>query len=200
MRTKKHKWAVTVVASLTILMSMSTEALACACCSNENEYRINFRQATSYERGIMRDLKFGAAAQRSESPASDAAPATYALSGGLTGNAWNLNFRDGNRNGSLTLTLPLKMLSYVVDTHDGQTSDGGGPRLYKEWRFEGRANATGFLRSGGSTPTSYFLVFQGRGNRCDNAGDFSHWRLELKGARGRYTLTGELTQPTASVR
>ena len=180
---------------LTGLFVLPAQALACACCSDENEYGISFRRPTAHERVLLSDIKFGGSANRGGGTASDGQE-TFQMAGGMAGNAWKLNFRDGAKMGTLTLTSPMKMLSYVVDTHDGQTSPGGGPRLYKEWRFEGRANATGFLRDG-SVPTNYFLVFQGHGNRCDNAEDFSHWRLELKGPRTKYTLTGELARATA---
>jgi hypothetical protein len=192
-----NKRLLTVVAVLATLLSTPIQGLACACCADENEYRINFQRATAYERDIMRDIKFGPKATRHEPQPASGDEVQYSATGGFIGNAWNLNLRNGNQSGSVTLTLPLKMLSYVVDTHDGLKSPGGGPRLYKEWRFEGRANVTGFLRS--SSPTGYFLVLQGSGNRCDNAADFSHWRLELKSPRVRYTLTGELAQPTATI-
>lgn len=191
----KNKLVVVLAVLVSGLFVIPVQVLACACCSDENEYGINFRRPTAHERVLLSEIKFSATANRGGNTASDVEE-TFQLTGGMAGNAWKLNLRDGAKTGTLTLTLPLKMLSYVVDTHDGQTSPGGGPRLYKEWRFEGRANATGFLRSG-SGPTNYFLVFQGHGNRCDNAEDFSHWRLELKGPRIKYALTGELARATA---
>ena len=119
----------------------------------------------------------------------------YSLNGSLLGNVWKLVFRDGNKSGSLQLPLPAKMLSYAADIHDGQTSGGGGPLLYKEWRFEGQVNGTGFFKAGIIVPTKYFLVLQGRGNGCDNAEDFTHWRLEINGKKAGYALYGELTKP-----
>ncbi len=192
---KKSKLVVAIAIMLTSLFVLPVQVLACACCADENDYGINFRRPTPHERVLLGDIKFGATAKRGGGAASDVEE-TFQLTGGMSGNTWKLNLRDGSKMGTLTLTIPLKMLSYVVDPHNGLTSPGGGPRLYKEWRFEGRANATGFLRGGGA-PTSYFLVFQGHGNRCDNAEDFSHWRLEVKGARIKYALIGELARMTA---
>ena len=192
---KKNKLAVALAILVTSLFILPVQVMACACCADENDYGISFRRPTPHERVLLSDIKFGARAIRGGGTADDVVE-TFQLSGGMAGNAWKLNFRDGAKMGTVTLTLPLKMLSYAVDPHNGLTSPGGGPRLYKEWRFEGRAHATGFLR-GGSAPTSYFLVFQGHGNRCDNAEDFSHWRLELKGPRSKYALTGELARSTA---
>lgn len=194
-RMKKNKLVTALVVLITGLFILPLNAMACACCADENDYGINFRRPTEHERVLLGDIKFGARAIRGGGTASDVEE-TFQLTGWMVGNAWKLNLRDGAKMGTLTLTLPLKMLSYAVDPHNGLTSPGGGPRLYKEWRFEGRANATGFLRGGGG-PTNYFLVFQGHGNRCDNAEDFSHWRLELKGPRIKYALTGELARTTA---
>lgn len=191
----KNTWVIAMVL-LTGLLALPVQVWACACCSDENEYRINFHKPGAHERDVLRDIKFGPKAGRAESPASDE-QATYSISGALAGNVWKLALRDGTKNGTLSLTLPPNMLSYAVDPHDGQKSPGGGPRLYKEWRFEGRATATGFLRTPNNSANGYFLVFQGWGNRCDNAEDFSHWRLELKGGRSRYALTGELARATA---
>ena len=180
------------------LALIPVQAWACACCSDEGEYRISFHKPSSYELGLMKEMRFGKSANLIETQANVAeelkSPSSqannYSLIATLAGGVWKLNFRDGNKSGMLSLPLPPKMLSYVVDTHDGQQSPGGGPVLYKEWRFEGRADGQGFFKS--STPSTYFLVLQGRGNRCDNAEDFSHWRLELKGPRARYAFFGEL--------
>jgi hypothetical protein len=193
-RMKKSKLVKAMVVLIGLFI-LPVHVMACACCADENDYGINFRKPTEHERFLLSDIKFGARAIRGGGTASDVEE-TFQLTAGIIENGWKLNLRDGSKMGTLTLTLPLKMLSYAVDPHNGLTSPGGGPRLYKEWRFEGRAHATGFLRSGGA-PTTYFLVFQGHGNRCDNAEDFSHWRLELKGPRVKYVLTGELARTTA---
>ena len=87
------------------------------------------------------------------------------------------------------------MTSYTADIHDGQTSGGGGPLLYKEWRFEGRVTGTGLFRAGIVGPTKYLLVLQGRGNGCQDAGDFKHWRLQIKGRKAEYAFYGELADP-----
>ena len=85
------------------------------------------------------------------------------------------------------------MLTYKVDIHDDKTSAGGGPLLYKEWRFKGNVQTgKGFFQTGIVKPTTYFLVMQGRGNGCDNAEDFTHWRLEINGKKANYKLNGKL--------
>ena len=115
----------------------------------------------------------------------------YSLSGLLADRAWRLAFRDGSNLGSLNLMMPARFLSYGADIHDGKNGGGGGPLLYKEWRFEGLVNGTGVFRGGLTAPAKYFLVFQGRGNNCDNAEDFTHWRLEINGRKAKYAFYGE---------
>jgi hypothetical protein len=92
------------------------------------------------------------------------------------------------------------MWSYAVDTHDGQESPGGGPMLYKEWRFEDQVSGTGFFKKGIIAPNRFFLVFQGHGNRCEDAGSFTHWRLEIIGRKARYAFYGELAQASNAAR
>ncbi|NOT48525.1 MAG: hypothetical protein HOP17_12340 [Acidobacteria bacterium] len=88
------------------------------------------------------------------------------------------------------------MIQYKVDIHDEEDRPNG-PNLYKEFRFKGTiSSATGFARSG-ARGTNYFLVFQGRGNGCDNASDFTHWRLEIDGPKADYAFFGKLDTEAA---
>ena len=122
---------------------------------------------------------------------------SYSLSGSLVGNVWKLTFRDGDESGTLNLPLPAKMLRYAADIHDGQTIGGDSrkPLLYKEWRFEGEVNGTGLFKAGIVARTKYSFVLQGRGNSCDTAEDFTHWRLQITGKNADYAFYGELGTP-----
>lgn len=179
----------------------SGRALACACCSNAGDYFISFGRPGAYELDLMKTMRFGGTAHlyltEGEGGAKGIAGAaeTYSLSGSLVGGVWRLTFRGGGKSGTLSLPLPPKMLSYKADTRDGRTSPGGGPLLYKEWRFEGQVGGTGLFRPGTAAPAKYFLVLQGRGNGCDNAEDFKHWRLQVRGRNAEYAFYGELAEP-----
>jgi hypothetical protein len=121
---------------------------------------------------------------------------TYSLSGSLVGNVWKLTFRNGDESGTLNLPLPAKMLRYAADIHDGWTKPGyPEPVLYKEWRFEGEVNGTGFFKAGITSRTKYLLVLQGRGNSCDTAENFTHWQLKITGKEADYSFYGELGPP-----
>ena len=85
------------------------------------------------------------------------------------------------------------MVSFKVDTHENDNAESGlGPVLYKEWRFEGTVSGTGIFKTGMAPMTKYFLVFQGRGNLCDSAGDFTDWRLEITGKKASYAFYGKI--------
>jgi hypothetical protein len=200
---KARRWPLFALAVLATLLLLPGQADACACCSNAGDYRIGMGKPSAYELGILKQVRFRGPARLFLTEAGMEENARglahraegYSLAGSLVGNVWRLNFREGAKAGTLNLPLPAKMLSYSADIHDGQTSGGGGPLLYKEWRFEGPVNGTGFFQAGIIAPTRYFLVLQGRGNGCQNAEDFTHWRLEIKGRKADYAFYGELAKP-----
>ena len=181
---------------------LPTQALACACCSEDGEYSIRFRKAEDYELGEMKRMRFGRTAFLFLSEADldfiegiDQPSTTYFATGSLIGNTWKLSLRSGRSSGVLELLLPEKVLFYSVDIRDGRRSGGGGPLLYKEWRFEGQVSGTGLFKKGITGPTKYFLVLQGRGNGCTNAEDFGNWRLEITGEKAKYAFYGKLGKP-----
>jgi hypothetical protein len=177
------------LALLALVLLLPVHAWACACCSNEGDYYVSTGKPGEYEMSVVKQIRFGPAANlyTAEADPEEAAKGVghvaekYALGGSLVGGAWKLTFRDAGKTGTLSLPLPLKMTSFAADIHDGQTSPGGGPLLYKEWRFEGPVSGTGFFKAGIAGPTRYLLVLQGRGNGCHNAEDFKHWRLQVTG-------------------
>lgn len=201
MRTPKYKlWF--AVACLSLLLPL--RAFACACCANDGEYHINFKSPSDYELGEMKRMRLGRSASLFLTEAGlevDALGifqprATYQTNGSLVGSTWKFNFGSGASTGVLELPLPEKMLSFSADIHDGKLGGGGGPLLYKEWRFEGTANGNGIFRPGFGNQVKYFLVLQGRGNGCDNAEDFTNWRLEIRGDKAKYAFFGRMGRAT----
>jgi len=178
------------------------ETFACACCADPGQYRISFSKPAAYQLELMKQMRFGPNASlfsTEAGPEGDAkglpnAAETYSLNGSLFGRLWKLMFSDAGKSGGLNLTMPAKVLMFSADIHDGQIGGGGGPVLYKEWRFEGTAGGTGLFKPGFVAPAKYFLVLQGRGNNCDNADDFTHWRLEIKGGKADYAFYGPMAK------
>ena len=108
-------------------------------------------------------------------------------------NTWRIEIKThGGKSGTLLLPSPAKMTIFKVDTHENDAA-GGEAMLYKEFQFNGTiSTGSGIFRSSIVRPTTYSLVFQGRGNECDNSSDFTHWRLEVKGAKASYAFFGKL--------
>jgi len=191
------------VAIVTLLLPPG-RVWACACCAHPGEYQIEFVKPDEFKLGELKRIRFGTKADlwTGEADADVGAqglahPAySYSLSGSLVGNVWKLTFRNGDESGTLDLPLPAKMLRFAADIHDGWTKPGyPEPVLYKEWRFEGDVKGTGVFKDGITARTKYVLVFQGRGNSCDGAENFTHWQLKVTGKKADYSFYGELGAP-----
>jgi hypothetical protein len=186
------------------LVLLPSRVLACACCAHPGEYQIDFVKPDAYQLSVIERLRFGTKANLFTGEADPEVAAkglahpvdTYSLSGSLVGNVWKLTFRYGDETGTLNLPLPAKMLRFAADIHGELAKPGfGEPLLYKEWRFEGEVNGTGFFKAGITAGTKYVLVFQGRGNSCDVAENFAHWQLKITGKKADYAFYGELGTP-----
>ena len=193
-----------IFVAIATLLLKPCHVWACACCAHPGEYEINFVKPDAYKLSVIERIRFGTTANLFTSEAEPdvaakglAHPAdTYSLSGSLVGNVWKLTFRNGDESGTLNLPLPAKMLRFAADIH-GELAKPGYPEplLYKEWRFEGEVNGTGVFKAGITARTKYVLVFQGRGNSCDGAENFTHWQLKITGKRADYSFYGELSTP-----
>ena len=183
-----------------LFLSFNSFATYCACCSEKGYYSISYSKPTDYQLDLLKAMKFGSMANlymdagaeeniKGISPITE----TYDFNGSFLNPNWNFTVKTGDKSGVLTLPIPLKMINYKVDTHQNDTEEShGDPVLYKEWRFEGvTTGGTGIFKSGFAPKTKYFLVLQGRGNVCDNAEDFSHWRLEITGKKASYAFFGK---------
>ena len=184
-----------------LFLSSATDALACACCADPGFYVFETgKPIGSYRLDLVRGMKFGTTAQLYLTDAGEEEVkgiASISQSNGLTATLepkqWRLTFRAENgKTGVLTLPLPSKMTALAADIHEEGNSEGHGPVLYKEWRFEGSATGDGIFQTGFASPARYTLIFQGRGNKCDNGEDFTHWRLEISGKKAAYSFFGEL--------
>jgi hypothetical protein len=153
------------------------------------------------ESGPAADLYLTDAGAEEDAKGVGSVSDSYGLSVMTETSVWHLTFRAENgKSGALSLPFPSKMTAYAADIHDGKKSDNNGPLLYKEWRFEGKVTGDGIFAEGLKSPARYTLIFQGRGNRCDNADDFTHWRLAVSGKRARYAFHGELITATTESR
>lgn len=207
-----------VFITLFALLLMPLQTLACACCAEAGTYFIRTAKPGDYDLEVLSGIKFDDAAYLYMTEAGfdgikgldsivkdydsndwTASPEFFSLTNVFAAKVWKFNFKTKTgKTGTLVLPMPLQMLEFKADIHDGKTSGGGGPLLYKEWRFKGNVQTgNGFFAAGIVKPTTYFLVLQGRGNGCDNVEDFTHWRLEINGKRADYAYFGELSSGTS---
>ena len=195
-----RNWLMLALALFVVLPLLPARVSACACCADPGEYRISFSNPSEYQLGVVDRLRFGATAnlfttemgiEENGKGIFDASD-NYALGGSLAGKIWRLTFRHGNKQGTLILSLPAKMFSFRADIRESMRDINVW--LYKEWRFEGLVKGTGIFQAGIVGPTRYRLVFQGRGNSCDDESNFTHWHLEIMGKRASYAFYGEIKQ------
>lgn len=202
--------------SLTLFFVLSTvlPVFACACCSEPGTYSIWTGKPDSFYTNILKEIQFDKGAylymteagfgnikglSSIEAEFNDgswaASPGSLDLVNTFNGRVWTFTIKSPKgKTGTLRLPIPSQMLAFKVDIHDGKTSGGGGPLLYKELRFKGTVGGGGgFFGSSIVRQTSYFLVFQGRGNGCDSPDDFNNWNLEITGKKARYQFFGELS-------
>ena len=177
------------------------DARACACCADPGEYRLEPNQPVSdYQRAQLEGMKFAPTARLYLTDAGEeqvkglgSISQENTIAAVVEPKRWRLTVRaEDGQTGVLTLPVPPKMTAFAAHLHDEEA--GESPRLYKEWRFEGAAKGDGIFAAGFSAPARYTLIFQGRGNRCDDSADFTHWRLEISGAKASYAFFGELVQ------
>jgi hypothetical protein len=190
----------------------AVDAFACACCAEPGTYSIWTGKPDSYYLGVIGGIEFeknahlymteagfdgikglGMIEKEYENGSWVASPGELDLVAVFTRKVWTFTIKTkGGKSGILTLPLPAQMLTFKVDIHD-EDDRPNGPLLYKEFRFKGGvSSASGFTRPAFARGTTYFLVFQGRGNGCDNASDFTHWRLEIEGPNTDYAFFGKL--------
>ena len=200
-------------ALLSIAALFPTDAFACACCAESGHYSIRTSKPEEFQLNILQKMKFNKTAglyltvagfelvkglsvieQEMFTDSWTAEPGAIGFSSIFAAKTWKLNFKTPKgKIGVLTLPTPAQMVNFSVDIHDGKSIGAGGPMLYKEWRFKGNVQSgTGFLQAGIAKPTTYFLVFQGRGNGCDDVTNFTNWHLEINGAKAKYEFFGEL--------
>lgn len=193
----------TILLTTALVVCASTETRACACCSDEGTYSLQPNEPLSgYLLDQIKGIEFGSAARlflvdgpdpEEQVKGLDGISETYVISAEAEAKQWRLKFRtEEGKSGELILPLPYKSAKLAVDIHNGETNAAGQPLLYKEWRLEGRATGNGMFKESFAAPARYTLIFQGRGNRCDNADDFTHWRLEIAGKKAAYVFFGEL--------
>ena len=175
--------AVSVTIFSTSKVETSKDAAArpmfCACCADEGEWYQRAERITADMRKEINRVGFSDATNgmsgMEDGPFSDG---KFELTRSNDMPRWHLKYVGAQgKSGSLSLPIPVRLVNFGADVHDGQQGGGGGPLLYKEWRFDGSATGTGVFKTWRSA--KFRLVLQGRGNHCTQAEDFKHWNLSV---------------------
>ena len=187
-------------------------ALACACCAEPGTYSIWTGKTDKFYIDILREIEFDKDAylymteagfdsikglssieQEYNNGSWVATPGDFDLLNTFNGKIWTFTLKTPKgKTGTLRLPIPTQMVAFKVDIHD-EDNRPNGPMLYKEFRFKGTVSSgSGFLGGSIANPTTYFLVFQGRGNGCDDVSNFRNWNLEITGRKARYQFFGKL--------
>lgn len=188
-----------LVAAVAILLTWSAKAHACACCADSGEWYERIEKISKMDFDEFTRFRFSPTARLLIPPGNTikglsqvSESYTYTLTVSPSRRPWSLEFKaDQGGKGVLFLT-PLTTESFGTDIFDGSEKVGLGPRLYKEWRFEGRVGGNGLFAKGITDDTKFRLIFQGRGNLCTMAEDFTHWKLQIFGRHASYAFYGAL--------
>ena len=188
-----------VLAIAALTLASASPAFACACCTNEGQRNVATVALDSGKRQEIESLRFGGKATlfTGEGDADGiegiATPSgSYDLTARWRDDRLEFSFRDKlGRTGALSLLRPNTLSVFEVDPRD-RPDKGHGPSLYKEWKLSAPASGTGVFRPGIAPRQILTLIFQGGGNSCTSAIDFSHWTLVMQGPKANYTLFGDL--------
>lgn len=191
---------------LVAVLSLPTFASACACCVERGFYSLVSIKPGTAQLAMFESMKFAAPAEFYMSAAGfdgirgldvlekdEAAGKSVALDviGSFLNRTWTFSVKTGGgRSGTLTLPMPRTVRVFKADI-DG-VDNGLGVSLYKEFSAHGTVRNAAGIFSTAKRNTDYSLVFQGRGNGCDDAADFTRWRLELNGPKAKYAFFGTL--------
>lgn len=182
-----------------MILTASTISFACACCAEPGTYQVSTITPDAYQLGLLKDMRFGRSAEVFMTGAGEDDIKGIAgldldqvsIVDVFTNNTWKVEISGTNgKKGTLMLPRPAKMTTRKVDLRDKQE---GETMLYKEFIFEGTVGSgIGVFKGGIVRPTKYTLVFQGRGNMCDNSEDFTDWRLQVAGSKAKYSFFGKM--------
>ena len=172
-----RKGLVFAVAAAAALTVGAGSALACACCAENGTWYERAAPLQKFERDELGRLRFAPAAH--DVPAPEGRNGNYTVTGSLRGTTWRIQLSGLP---ALTFRAPARATTFATDLRDGEEIGAGGPFLYKELRLSGSSAGPG---------THYRLVLQGRGNNCLNAGDFTHWRLDITGGKRELEIYGD---------
>ncbi len=203
------KLSITSLFIFVCITALSHAAFACACCAERGTHTLWNGAIDSHRLSIISEINFGSVAELYTTAAgfddirglglieteyNSGEWGDFNLVDAFTKDAWHLTLKTpGGKSGTLVLPKPARFTIFNVDQRDDAADKQAMVVLYKEFRLKGTVRSgSGFFRGSIAKPAAYSLIFQGKGNNCDNASDFTHWRLEISGSKARYAFFGKL--------
>lgn len=167
------------------LLAAQNDALACACCSNTAQRRVEVEQIADRHSSEIEKLQFKKEAvlhivegYEEGIKGLNEPEENFTLNVTRQKDRYVFALRDAKgRAGNLTLMLPKTISIFEVDTRDDIQKTGFGPRLYKEWKLTGNVAGDGIFKQSVGVNRRITLVLHGRGSSCSEASDFKHWTL-----------------------
>lgn len=190
---------VTFLVAVTTSTSLSTEAMACACCSDTGQRIEQTQQTDSYSRDELAAVRFAPQAKLyadagfpdTVSGIQDPLAEAYTVTLVKRPAEWQFDVVDAKgRKGSLLFPLPKQFTRFEVDTKGLSVPEtGNGPNLYKEWRMHGITKLGGILAGNGAWAHAR-IILHGEGNSCTAAPNFTNWTLSVTGKDIRFRFLG----------
>jgi hypothetical protein len=190
-----------LIIPIAAILLKGLDAPACACCANRGTWYEGSNKLSASETAEINRIRFTRIARTFLTEADSDLSATYVLSHSRRGRRWEFRFRDAHgKTSALSFLLSDTATSFRADLHDGRTTGGGGPLLYKELRFAGSMVPTGIFTQPVGNGPRFRLVLQGRGNNCLRAEDFKNWTLQVSGNRISHSFYGSLSTPAPAAK
>lgn len=184
------------------ILGWSDPAAACACCADTGTRHEIKLEAAGHVRQVLRAVRLGNAAHVFTTPCGMECVEgivkpvdSYRAAMSRRGGRWQIELTDpaSGRTGALSFTMPKQITSFAVDTDPKPGRPG--TMLYKELRIVAPISGNGVFAAAGRNPAWGAMVLQGRGNRCRDPAQFTHWSLDVTGVRVRFRLFGKLGPP-----
>ena len=167
--------------------------MACACCADPGERIETISSMTETEIDLLDRLRFGGEAdfylpagaldddRDQPETGHPVQPEGYALKVEMAGDRLVFHLEGGEgRHGSLTIGIPKQFWVFAIDpTPGGNGQEPVETVLRKEWSLATTVTGSGVFATSDGEPRGALLMLLGTGNRCDMAGDFTHWTLDV---------------------
>ena len=184
-----------------LFLAWANAAEACACCADRGERAESVLDLKGYNREILDNVEFGsqanlyltaAGAETIKGMRNPGEAYLFNVTVRKTRKSWLFSISDGKgSSGTLDFALPAHMREFSVDPKPEAGGDGS-VELYKELTLDSRVTGRGMFAIKGKQAPLARLILHGAGNRCNAAGQFTNWTLDVSDNSAKYRFFGKL--------